>query len=216
MRDSLKSKEYFDNFISEDSKRIASFEDNLANGKVASARIGRIKEKVFLLKLGVFIAKYSRGDDVLLLNKEFESLFDTWANTFNVNYYDANLKMLSLCILFNFEKKLDVVKAKLNNVEDWLFYYILIGENNFKLVYPAHYEKLQAVLKQNDTSMLTDYVKNSWFDEELECFFSHKSTENLYYGYWCFEVAAIIKKMKIDDSELKDIQFYPYDLVHFE
>ncbi|MCR5124946.1 MAG: DUF1911 domain-containing protein [Treponema sp.] len=30
------------------------------------------------------------------------------------------------------------------------------------------------------------------------------------------EVAAIIKKMKIDDSELKDTRFYPYDLVHFE
>ena len=101
-------------------------------------------------------------------------------------------------------------------IDDWLITYILCGENNKNLVYPEHYESLRSILKNNSFDSLLSYAENDWFNEELDCFFSHKSSENLYYGYWCFEVAAIIKKLKIDDRKLANAKFYPYDLAHFQ
>ena len=215
MRDSIKNKLYFDDFILEDSKRIDSFNDKLKNGLVPAGRIDRIKEKVISLEIGIFIAKYSRGDSLKSLYDSFLGLFDEWSDLFDENDYNINLKMISLAILFNYENKLNDIKDKLSKIDDWLITYILDGENRKKLVYPEHYEALQNILKNKDFSLLHDYVKNDWFNEDLDCFVSHKSAENTYSGYWCFEVAAIIKKLGIDDSELKNAKFYPYELVHF-
>ena len=44
----------------------------------------------------------------------------------------------------------------------------------------------------------------------------HKAKEKLYYGYWSFEAGAIAKILNLDDSNLKDVQYYPYDLVHYK
>ena len=34
-------------------------------------------------------------------------------------------------------------------------------------------------------------------------------------GYWAWEVALLVKCFNLDDSEFKDHEFYPHDLVHF-
>ncbi len=44
----------------------------------------------------------------------------------------------------------------------------------------------------------------------------HKTKEKLYYGYWSFETGAIAKILNLDDSSLKDVSYYPYDLVHYK
>ena len=214
MRDSIKSKEYFDRFIAEDSARIHDFSEKLESNLINENRVGRIKEKIFLIELGVFIAKYSAGEDLNSLYDSFQSLFDKWTALFSKNNYDSNLKMISLSVLFNSEKKLANLED-LSETDDWLISYILGGDNEKKLAYPEHYETLQKILKEKENETLIDYAKNRWFSEDLECFSAHKSAENTYYGYWCFEIAAIIKKLGIDDSELKNERFYPYDLVHF-
>ncbi|MFR3583138.1 MAG: PoNe immunity protein domain-containing protein [Coprococcus sp.] len=41
------------------------------------------------------------------------------------------------------------------------------------------------------------------------------SKQNTYYGYWIYEAGAICKILRLDDEELKEQQYYPYDLVHF-
>ena len=38
---------------------------------------------------------------------------------------------------------------------------------------------------------------------------------NLYFCYWSFEVGAVAKILSINDSGLKDVLYYPYDLVHY-
>ena len=208
MRDTIKDKKYFDNFISEDSKRIINFIDKLKAGQVPANRIERIKELIFSLELGVFIAKYSRGDDLKSLYDSFCELFDKWIESFNKDNYDTNLKMISLSFL-------DKLEDKLSQIDDWLTTFIISGENNKKLIYPDHYMPLNAAIKNNDFTALINYAEDIWFDEELDCFVSHKSAENIYYGYWSFEVAAIIKKLRINDSTLKGTKYYPYDLAHF-
>ena len=120
MRDSIRSKEYFDTFIEEDSKRIKNFTNKLNLGQVPAERISIIKERVTSLELGVFIARYSRGDELIELSKSFSPLFDSWTGTFNKNNYDVNLKMVSLSVLFNFEKELSKIESNLLEIDDWL------------------------------------------------------------------------------------------------
>jgi len=43
----------------------------------------------------------------------------------------------------------------------------------------------------------------------------HKSDNNIYYGYWSFEAGAVVKILRLDDTELKGVKYYPYDLVHY-
>lgn len=215
MRDTIKRKEYFDTFIEEDSERIQNFTNKLNLDQVPKERIGIITERVMSLELGIFIARYSKGDELKDLQTSFSSLFDNWVSNFNANNYDVNLKMISLSVLFGFEDKLKQMIEELNKIDDWLVSYILSGDNQKQLIYEEHYELLQTILKNKQFNELINYVKNEWFDENLDCFFSHKSSNNVYYGYWCFEVAAIIKKLKINDSSLKNTRFYPFDLAHF-
>lgn len=42
-----------------------------------------------------------------------------------------------------------------------------------------------------------------------------ESKQNIYYGYWSFEAGAIAKILNIDDDSIKNISYYPYDLVHY-
>jgi hypothetical protein len=58
-----------------------------------------------------------------------------------------------------------------------------------------------------DISFLTDL---SWMARH------HKSQWNIHSGYWSFESGALVKILGLDDSSLKDTQYYPYDMVHWE
>lgn len=37
----------------------------------------------------------------------------------------------------------------------------------------------------------------------------------MYRGYWCLESAVLVKTLKLDDTELKDCKYYPYDMAHY-
>ncbi len=43
---------------------------------------------------------------------------------------------------------------------------------------------------------------------------SHK-TPRAFSGYWCFEAAGIVARLRIDDSSFRNNEFYPTDLVDF-
>jgi hypothetical protein len=35
------------------------------------------------------------------------------------------------------------------------------------------------------------------------------------FGYWSFENGALVKILGLDDSSLKEVQYYLYDMVHW-
>lgn len=225
MRDTLKGKEYFENFILEDLERAEWFSDKLNSGEVSSERIFPVKAKIHDLKLGVMIAKYSKGDSVELLEKEYLQLIKEWEEVFEKEYYNKNLKMISLAILFEIDHsiieniKLMLQKEKVN---DWLFNFLLntvdgkIIEDETDLLFPESYSLLKKVVyEKNREELLKKYLLEEWYNEDCGCYGAHKSKENIYYGYWSFEAGAIAKILKLEDDDLKNIQYYPYDLVHF-
>ena len=73
MRDTIKSKEYFDEYILKMSEGIKRFEEGIAAGKYLNDKILFVKDYILQKKIGIIIAKYSKGDSIEEIKKEFEN-----------------------------------------------------------------------------------------------------------------------------------------------
>lgn len=226
MRDSIKNIEYFNQFIHEDLERVKKFTLKLQNGEVKEERIFLIKQKVHDLKLGLLIAKYSKGDELDELEKEYFELVSEWEEVWNPQYYNKNLQMISLGVLFGakneFARKVKMMLEK-SGIDDWLLDYMLnsLVENQTEpkkeMLFPKTFASLQKVVSQeNKIQLLETYLTNDWYNEDCGCYEAHKSNQNIYYGYWSFEAGAIAKILNINDSSLQNTPYYPYDLVHYK
>ena len=87
MRDKIKNKQYFDEFIIEDHARILNLSKKIEEGKIQEARIVPVKQGIFRIKLGIIIAKYSRGDSIQDLELSFVPIYKEWITTFFLRRY---------------------------------------------------------------------------------------------------------------------------------
>ncbi|MGR5942247.1 PoNe immunity protein domain-containing protein [Bacillus pacificus] len=69
LRDTLKDKEYFLEYISEEEDRINKFETKLRNNEVREDRILNVRKKVYDLEYQILIAKYSMGGTNRILDR---------------------------------------------------------------------------------------------------------------------------------------------------
>lgn len=228
VRDQIKDREYFDLFILEDSNRVKRFTEKLRNGEVKEERILAVKTKIHDLKLGILIAHYSNGEDLIQIKEECSSLFDEWLEVWEPNFYIKNLWLMSLGVLLNIDDtKFDVIRNVLSQsgIEDWLYEVLLnYKKKNLKvmprkLIFPEIYHQLEDIIyaKENQIDLLKNYIQNDWYTNHKDCgwYDSHKGSQNTYYGYWSFESGAIAKILRLNDEKLKYQNYYPYDLVHF-
>lgn len=224
MRDTLKSKKYFDEFIEEDSKRIERFVLKLEKGEVRQERVLPVKRKIHDLKLGILIARYSKGDKISALKNAFIELCREWEEVFQPEYYNKNLMMISLAVLFDVGKEqIERMKNLLKNtaVEDWVFEFMLnamLGHDtneNIPLLFPKNYMTLkQAAFTDKPIPLLKKYLSEEWYNTDCGCYEAHKSSQKIYYGYWSFEAGAFAKILQLDDKDLKKTPYYPYDMIH--
>ena len=78
MRDTRKDIKYFTTFINEEQARVKKFSDKLKNGEVKEDRIFPVKSTIHDLKLGILTARYSKGDELSILEKEYLELIGDW------------------------------------------------------------------------------------------------------------------------------------------
>ena len=89
-----------------------------------------------------------------------------------------------------------------------------------KLAFPKLYKELFKLTQISDAQeakkALKDYMEK-WYtlNNDAPWYNSHLK-KNCYRGYWAWEVAAVAKIMHIDDSDLRDNPYYPYDMVHWK
>lgn len=89
-----------------------------------------------------------------------------------------------------------------------------------KLAFPKLYKGLFKLTQISDAQeakkVLNDYIEK-WYNLNKDApWYNNHLKKNCYRGYWAWEVAAVAKIMHIDDSDLKDNPYYPYDMVHWE
>ena len=148
--------------------------------------------------------------------------------------YEEMLWMLSLGVLLNIEKdeieKLVEVIERSNVSDKLLNYFIkhLFPEysvtqyESYKDYFdvPNSFHKVREAIDapnlQAAASSLHVFLEKDWMriHKESGWYDSHKRTNGLYFGYWSFETAAVVKITGLDDSSFRDHPYYPTDLVH--
>lgn len=146
--------------------------------------------------------------------------------------FDEWYRLLAWCILFDLPRdKTDIVldylslqMRKPSQATDALANKMVkaLGypgqDESDHLLWPEAYEPLYKCFKQESyrNEQLKAFMKQ-WYKKMGDTYWynNHKSRQDTYFGYWCFEAAAVAKILNIDDSELKDHPNYPYDARHF-
>lgn len=224
MRDSIRTKAYFDEFIAQEKERICKFQDKLNSGSIDDERVPLINNKIIYLKTDLIIAKYSRGDSINDIKNEFEELIDMVCEKGDVSIYEDNLCLASLAYLLGVNSdKMMRLRSKLmeSGTYDYLIDFVFLGSESDidinKISFQREYKKLTKYIDDRTKETFLKYLRG-WYRSHLHSswYDSHKNEKfKLYFGYWCFEAGAIAKRLQLDDNDLQNEQYYPYDMVHF-
>ncbi len=222
MRDTRKSREYFDEFIKDAQEALAEFEQDIKDGSIAPDRIADIQDYILIEKIDLLIARYSRGDDIALLRGEIELMADDLCKWWDTDAYTDNIRFASMAYLFGADEKiLGKIRESLyakndGRTFDRLIDFILTGnKGSGQLAWEKSYHLLAEAIALKDAQPLKTYL-GRWYSSNRgsEWYDTHKEDDEelLYCGYWCFEAAAVAKRAGIDDALIRDNKYYPSDL----
>lgn len=70
--------------------------------------------------------------------------------------------------------------------------------------------------KELSIQKLEKYLKKEWYQGHSDCAWHDDHKYGIRHdGYWSFESGALVKILGLDDSSLKGLPYYPYDMVHW-
>lgn len=221
-------------FISEELKDLGELEqEKILGHPVDDDIIFNISYSIFEEQKAIFIALYSKGEAIRNLIPEYRSLIDYMDKGWNkIGGYVQMIWMLSCGIMLNtplseFEKMTVLVKAQ--GLKDFLIDFLIrykipawdISTNDFVDIRP--YKGLQDVIllskqdKEKAVNRLKTYLSKEWYRGHSDCgWHDNHKTASIHFGYWSFESGALVKILGLDDRSLKGLQYYPYDMVHWD
>ena len=230
IRDQIKNKAYFRKYIQQQEKRIDRFSNMIKQGQVPKERICLVETFVAELKSSVLTAKYSMGAELNDLSKEWPEVLCTMAKHWDTTIGQADLiNTVALSVLYEVDDATwdTVSKAACQyGRKDWLVGFLLSSRESgpdyqaWEVFMKNPYQTLRNILETSSKKAedIKEYLEKEWYKghDFLPWYDIHKSDQMLYCGYWSNETAAAVKILGIDDSCLKDQQYYPYDLAHFK
>lgn len=191
-------------------------------------------ETILMYEYDNLLATYSMGESInkiLPLYKEIVSLMPIAWN--KDNGYILMVNMLSIGILLGVEDtifcKLAIVSQK-EKLNDFLINYFLhytckidVSVNSGDFLFPHPYAATKEVISFADkdktlsVNRLKKYLSQEWYRGHSGCGWHnmHKINISVHSGYWSFESGALVKVLKLDDSSLKGLPYYPYYMVHW-
>ncbi|OLR82143.1 hypothetical protein BTO25_14415 [Bacillus sp. MB366] len=229
--------EYHKEFIEENREDIKSLEEDTKNGIQRYSKDNKsIIEGTYLANFRYEMedirAKYSLGEDVSVIEKDFHNAIYDLENTGSREIgYLSLIWMISLGILLetdkkNIERLKKIVDTK--NMNDAVIDFLLcasdIGYTNMTNRYYKEnpYAKTREIIelaqtdKKEASKRLQTYMEKEWFKGHYDYEWKNAHKEPGYVGYWSFETAALAKILELDDISLKDNNHYPYDLAHYK
>lgn len=225
MRDRLKSKEFFEQELADQKERIRKFEEvfeSLDPSNISGIENGRLIISDFYRDY--FKMAYSAGweiDEIIPFYVEYlryykdvcsdiDSLYDL------IDIYAIGVLLYDKKDLFEgyldeiagrFPSKAGLVNCLLSYIKDRPY-------QPAKSIF-AYFNDLMNGEKKED--ILKDAMKK-WYRKHKSAYWydMHKSKANVYYGYWSYEIAALVKILNADDSGFRDHDYYPRDLVRYQ
>lgn len=231
LRDKLNTKEGYTELIIRNEEYITE-ELNFLESQEVNSDITKLKytnSLIFKYSLKVLESKFSLGKLRNDLQENIEKMSDSFICFWGAEsgYYYV-LDIISLSILFNtsencFKKIVELVDKE--GLQDFVIDFLIssryperpISEKVlWKKPYQGIYEIVEASKESKEVALkrLEKYLQKEWY-RHYDGKDTHKSEWNIHTGYWSFESGAIAKILGLDDSSLKEQQYYPYDMVHF-
>lgn len=243
IRDKLKDKKYFEKILSIKFGEIDDDEKHILEEK--KKNVGIVRPFLYWCSAVDYIRaieiSYSMGEDIAKLRELYINSLDNYihgANFRNPTYAD-DLDRISLGILLDIDNtafnrladyvlQMDGQAKSVDWTPDQLLWFLLnarLGDDKKqtyadKLAFPKLYKGLFKLTKIIDTQeakkALEDYI-GKWYNLNKDApWHDNHLMKYCYRGYWAWEVAAVAKIMHIDDSDLRDNPYYPYDMVHWK
>ena len=182
--------------------------------------------------------EYMHQSWMVLDNRAY--LKDTKYNHYFGSDYDLMLWMLSLGYLLDVEKQKYILLLEILDrfsVKDLLYETIIkakiserppITEESYKMIMdmPWAYESLRHAVKETDdeyekessSALIEHFLNNEFYQRHKGFSFydHHKSDNNIYYGYWSFESAAIADILFVDISPFENNKYFPKDMYFYK
>lgn len=234
LRDNFKDEKYFTECLLKTERSIEKFE-NLLSEVLNKGENDRGIKNGYNILINNYTKEinllYSKGEQINIIKEKYRRLLFFYSKMWYREYgYIELIRILSLAVLLDVKsQEISQLsdKIRIEKFDDYLVNYLISYINRDwdlnaeKFVFEGIYDELKTIIedKNNSKSQLLDnYLSESWYFNHRDAawFDSHKSKENVFCGYWSFEAGAVAKILKINDISLKNVQYYPYDLVHFE
>ena len=238
IRDKLKDRKHFERILRIRLAEIDRYKAYLTTEQESELFFCRV---VGHDSIDVIQIRYSMDGGLKELQKIYLDSFDYFLrdNSCDGAIYDDVLYRISLGILLNipdenfmqlvdYVQRLDEEAKPANWTLDLLLWFLLnsrLKDNEKrthaqKLAFPRECKGLYKVTQAADSKAalkaLKDYI-GKWYNLNKDApWYNSHLKKNCYSGYWAWEVAAVAKIMHIDDTDLKDNPYYPYDMVHWE
>ena len=234
MRDTVKTEEYFRERYNKDAsdlaERMSKYEEVISHPE--KYNVWSFKYHIYMEATAKFYAGYSLGLGMKELLPEVDLIIRNLIDTMEERDrgYDDMEMIIYLIILFNRTEFLDEYKELLqkSKMRDFYLDYLVQTVDSTwqisteKLRCPKETNSVYEVVvlskenKAEAVQRLKRYLKRQWFMSLTEGVITNRDLKiGWYRGYWCVAAAALVKALKLDDTELKDCKYYPYDMAHF-
>ncbi|MCP1996001.1 PoNe immunity protein domain-containing protein [Flavobacterium sp. HSC-61S13] len=227
--------EKFRQYITEEQESIDYFNESIAIKRANPEMIPSIKLEIFTSSLNKTVAHYSAGDPKTMVTQSlieaitaFEVGFIWRGFAHSYAMYDQMVWMLSLAILCeipdpDFRRITAIIKRDMAN--DLLLSTLTQHRQSDFLqgqsyIQKTPYSHLDPLVSGTDKSVafIQNYLDKKWYQGHRDApwYDCHKITKiNVFFGYWAWEVAALVKIYQIDDSLLQNQKYYPYRALHW-
>lgn len=238
LRDKIKDENYFKLYLDYENDRIERFTKLVEKVFRERGPNDRGAKNGFYSLKGFYINKleaiYSLGVAISEMNSPFKKLTEIVNISWNKEgSYVEILRILSIAIMLEIEdEELDKLAelVRRDDLKDYLVDFLIRyrkpdwKQQTETFEFDVPYKSLKEVIefsetdKQKSVERLKVYLEKEWYKGHSDAgwYDSHKSKHNIYSGYWCWESGALVKILGLDDSILKDQQYYPYDMVHWK
>ncbi|MDR2425036.1 MAG: DUF1911 domain-containing protein [Prevotellaceae bacterium] len=219
--------------IVEDNQKIKELQNSnvqiypISNEQVISNTLDGIYKDLY----DIFLINYSMGKDIYVVYKSYIDVVNAMLDTQRIMYYTQFLNIISAGILFDagsdiFLKFVDLIKkdTKYKCSKDYLIELLInykipeYGRKNKHFLFKKPYqtfEQIELLSKTNKIEaimLLKKYLQKQWLPSN-----NTQSRGKTYHcGYWSFESGAMVKILNLDDTIIKDLNYYPYDMVHYK
>ena len=214
LRDKIQTEEYFQEafeWYSESLRKKLERFDKVKPESLSNHFRFRVINYEDLLRVG-----YSLGKDVQELFPYYQGILSNLKEVASEGVpFDLAVDIFALGVLYSERKEefLDDLKAIYEQMDhtDGLIEYYMVYLFHDKIV-PFH-SILEYQNMIEDTYESVAKAQGFWYYSHSDAPWYNNHTKDTYKGYWSFDTAATCKIKGIYDERLKDLEYFPYDLL---